>query len=1426
MVMKTRRAALLSGACTTALAVLATPAIAQVASTDPATTAQAAIVSNQYNNDFGPGSNLTIDAQVQEALIGVTGPQTTGSVSGTQNNTVTTRVIGNEAVLSITSDVNQDIAGSDVSALTASIANAAGDRLRAGATGAADLVIAMTQSNNEVNATGSNTSDVAHVGTGPVSASTINVTANTQQTQGALNLAENSIDSTANSTNLTAGIVATQVNETATLTLTTDATTGIRIEGDTSNATDVKLTVSGNTQSTVGAGNSMTNSLSGDVNSATLAASLPGTGESVASTRSDALGSPTGSTVYSAKTLAPFAISSAQMQGDGGQELGTVTLSATTDGTDAGFELSVAGAVDGTSVESSSLVNSSNTASSSIAGNEVGNTISLTQNELATVDGEPAPGVVAAVASFQGIDGSVTAKTMGDAGLAVETTIGGALSDSTVTTSSNKVQASATGNTGQNRILVDANSIDTGAFPAPAASLAPVLADTDVSTDANAAFAVSSSQVAAGSVTALLVNQEANPTSGAAIQTSVAGAITDSTVQSNLNVLSAAASGNAVSNLADLAGTNVTTTTAVANNQSLLANVTTVIGSPGTEDSTIQVELEPAVPDAPFSLPGTISGGVFTGSTSGLTAAQIAALETKYTGETYDPESNTFSLPVPLDDGPGSISGVVLGTEAVFGPQFVPGSPGSGGVTILAGGDITGSQLAVDGNRTEGSASGNTATNRIAVDATNLDRGSTVPEATVFEGGAWTASADNALLNVQSVDSDLRTSVAGTFGILQDPATAPASNDIGSSELSVSGNRQSAATSGNTATNSVALSATNLNAEATVATSTSSALLSIQSVGEDNLLVAGSIAEAGIVSGGDIGTSQVDVNTNRNASTVTGNSAANTNTLAATNLQATSDLASVQGIEDGASLQSTASIDAAVVANGAIANSRVNVDGNRNEGTVTGNAAGNRIAVSGTNIALATTGPATASLTAGGTTPNNADYALTNLQTIGSAVLGNTVTGDYSIVQNVSPAGTNVGSSELSVSRNVQLATTTGNDAANAVSVTGTTTSNATSGLLSYQTSDAAVGASSIMNVDAPAAILSSTLAMDANVNQAVATINQVENSVSLSSQNVTSASLGTNALLDSTLDQDGVSQGATADNVLNNVQVASTVASATAMTQVVNNDGGTQYPVPFPTDGVQSSTVSISGNSTLAQSTANQASNSMTLDGGSALGATGGVLNQQASTALSTATATSTAGLVVQNADAPAINSSTASINGNATTARANGNVASNALNVSALSLTAPSTGGSAYLNGGISPQSEGASSSYGVLNAQLNAGPVIANVAVNYVGGFGAGVGAPSVNQSMVALNGNSAAAVAVGNSANNSVTMAVLNYGTSSAVIGNEQGNNAPISATVTSARMALGVPGAAGAINASSLSASGNSVSATAVGNSAVNALVRK
>ena len=1159
------RAHLLGTACTSVLALAALPALAQQVTV---TDANALITANQYNNAFGTPTSMSIisaNGTLNTSYVGVLTDTVIGSTVGTMNNTVSSSVMGNEAVLSIVSTVNTDIAGGAGAEVDAG--QTYDNRIRATADADANMAIGVVQSNNEVISAATTTNTIASVNTGAVGTSTIDVTGNTQRASGALNLAQNTITTTANASDMTAGIASSQVNEDSSLTLTSTSLAGMRV-GDvpTEGATGSTLTVSGNTQSAFGAGNSATNGITATVTNAALD---PVVGSSVSNaTNIGGTSDPGTSAMGAANVLATYAIANAQTQDD-------VTLRAITDGAGRGFELSVAGAV-GTST----LVNNSNTASSSIRGNEATSTINLTLTNVATVDndGDSAPGTVAAIGNSQNVDGAISATTMGVAGLAVETAIGGTLDDSTVSTSSNTVSASATANTGANRIVVVANDVNTGLTANPGATVSPTIIATGSSgATSTAAFAVSSTQQAQGSVTASLVDNATTPTSGARIETSVDGNISESTIASNLNTLLATATGNEITpstNAISISGTNVQTTTAVANNQSLLADVSAVIGTPGT----------PAEPASTITLTdNTIVSGVADFDLSTYSAAAIQAISDYLTSISAGFSISGNTLSVSGQTGDNSVITVNYGGSAPI--------PSSGGVIIAAGANITDSTLSVDGNRTEGEVTGNTATNRILVDAANIAQGSvlTTADAEVnYSTLAATASADNALTNSQTIDSDtLNTSVAGAFAITQVPSTA-----VDGSTLSVSGNTQMATTTGNEGVNQIALSATNMD--------TTAALLSVQS-------------------------------------------------------------------------------------------------------------------------------------------------------------------------------------------------------------------------------GDAAASATSTVEIYAPAATLDSTVEMNRNVNQAVATLNTVNNAVSVTAANITSASNGANAVLESTITASATTQGATADNVLNNVQIARTSVAATANTQVVNGDGGIGFNLPYATAGINTSTISLDANRTVAQSTANNAVNTMALNGGATLAATGGVLNQQLSSATSTATASSDVALVVADGTNEAVDGSSISIDGNRTTAQASGNVASNALNVSALSLTATGAGSSS-LNGGVATASEGTNSTYGVLNAQGNSGDVTATVtAVNYGGIFaGSTATSPVVDASSLTLNGNSVAASAVGNSASNSLTLAALNYGTSSAAIGNEQGNTADITATITEARLVLNPIGGVGA---STLSAVGNTISSSAVGNSVVSTLTR-
>ena len=1167
---KNLRTHLLGTACTSVLALAAFPALAQEVSV---TNANALITANQSNTPSTAMSIISTNGTLDTSFVGVLTDTVTGSTVNTLNNTVASSVLGNEAVLGILSTVNTEVAGGTGADVTAAQAYDAADGFRADALADANLAIGVVQGNRDVTSSATTANTVASVNDGAVGTSTIDVTGNAQRASGALSLAQTSINTTANSSNMTAGIATSQVNADSSLTLTSASLAGIRVgDANTEGATDSTLTLSGNSQAAFGAGNSATNGLTATVSNATL---TPVVGSAVSTT--DADGGAGTNAAGTANADATFAIGNAQTQ-EGG------ALSAITDGVGRGFELIVAGPV-----ATSTLTNDSNTASSSIRGNEATNTATLAMTNVVTgAVATPAPGTVAAIANSQNIDGTVAATTMGAAGLAMETAIGATLADSTVSTSGNAVTAAATANTGSNRMVVTANGLNTGLTATPSAVVPFSIFTGDQTATATAAFAATNAQQAQGSVTASLVNNATTPTFGARIQTSVTGNITESTIASDLNTLSATATGNeitAAGNAINISGANVQTTTALANSQGLLADVSAVIGTPA-----VAAVAPSTFTAAPFTITGSGSSVIATPTDLSLAqgqalAAQIAAIDSSLTAA-YDAVADTITV-----NRTGG--GALTATPTAFTYGGSPASLASGGVTIAAGANITDSTLSVDGNITRGTVTGNTAANRLAVTAANITQGSALTTANANYDYATltaTAAADNALTNSQAIgNNDLTTTVSGAFAITQAATTA-----VDSSTLSVSGNTQMATTTGNAGVNDIALSATNMD--------TTSALMSQQ-------------------------------------------------------------------------------------------------------------------------VGLATT------------------------------------------------------------------------------------------------------SATSDMQVYAPAATLDSTVDMSRNVNQAMATLNTVENRVTVSAPNIASASTGANAVLDATTLAAGDTLSATADNVLNNLQAGATSVAATANTTVVNGDGGIGFPAAFASSGIRNSTINLDANRTVAQSTVNNAVNTMALNGGAALAATGGVLNAQESSATSTATASSNVALVIgATAANEAVDSSTVSIDGNRTAAQASGNVASNALNVSALSLTG-SGAGSSVLNSGISgPTSpDGTNSTYGVLNNQDNSGAVTAAVTSAVYGGiFGSTAPALSATASSLTLNGNQVAANAMGNSASNSLTLAALNYGTSSAAIANEQANSANITATITEARLVLNPVAGVGSSNLSSI---GNTISSSAVGNSAVSTLIR-
>ena len=124
-------------------------------------------------------------------------------------------------------------------------------------------------------------------------------------------------------------------------------------------------------------------------------------------------------------------------------------------------------------------------------------------------------------------------------------------------------------------------------------------------------------------------------------------------------------------------------------------------------------------------------------------------------------------------------------------------------------------------------------------------------------------------------------------------------------------------------------------------------------------------------------------------------------------------------------------------------------------------------------------------------------------------------------------------------------------------------------------------------------------------------------------------------------------------------------------------------------------------------------------------------------------------------------------------------------------------------------------------VTNLQDNSGAVSANstdatyfVALNTAGG-------PAITNGTVGVIGNNVSAAAYGNTASNSLALNSVNTGMPTAVIANYQTNSGPVTASVTT--VSYGVNSGLGAITGGALAVTGNSVTATAIGNNSVSTI---
>jgi len=1342
------RSALLAGASTALIAsfgstaALADPSVSETAS-------QSIAVEQQFNDfslptpdqELNGNSEGTIKATINsndDADHALQNSTVSVGTSATNGNSSSANGYANTADLTVNADLN-NVTGSGLSTQNA---QSNGTTDGASVTALADIGIALSQQNIATAATVSDSTDLGIALDTGAADSKATIAGNKHGATGVLNAGTNAINADVNNSSGSLGIASAQSSVNSTLAATQSSldsfVTGSVDTGMALDSSTVELI--GNSQSATAVANSVANSQSVTGNDLALAGVLAGQAQA-----GDAASDATASGGYA---------TAAKQQLDAG------SVSAAVDSATGGFLAQVTGDVSG-----STLNNESNSAKALARGNEAVNATTFDANSVSTTGA----GTVAAIASQQDVTGAAAINAgvtaVGVNGPMAGNLISGDVAESSeVTASNNSVLADAAGNRGGNSIVASGTTINT-ATPLPGSA-----SNTGAQASAIAAFAVANKQSVSGAatITAGLVDDVTAPTSGTSVATVVNGSVADSSVLSNGNQLTAAAAGNTTltgGNAITLTGTNVDTNAAVANVQTMDGSVAAAIGSRSVGSL---VNFSFAGTSAPAGATFTFTGATTTG---GYTQEDVDALNAAYgIAATFTLSGSDIQVTAP-----GQLTPVTsFGASYTAAPSA--NSPASGGVTVIVGNDISNSSVSVNGNTTSGSVLGNSASNSIVANATNLDNGSTVTAAaagTTATGIA--ATADLAVANTQSVGD-----------------TAVLSSDVGAQFV---------------------------------------------------------IAAAGTTALGDLSNvtnSTVSVSGNTEKSAVTGNSAGNSVQLSATNLSNTSALANSQQM-DGALTATVADFSGAFATIGRdVTASSVLVDGNTITGSTTGNDATNSVAVDGSSTLAA--GDTTADASAdpsNGTAPTvalaQADHALANIQGLGDgASLATNVTAGYGIKTLGAGASATPGSdddvsdvtnSTLSVSNNVQSAKTTGNIASNSVDISGGSIATDGALLSSQSVVDSTLAANSTMTVGAPAANSASTLVLNGNANSASATMNTATNAMAVAAA-TDLASTVADAVLSGDVSDDYAAVGT---YVVNNVQnVTDGSVGATAESTISNNDG-TFLLAPIATDGIQSSTVTLNGNSTLASATSNSSVNTLALTANSST-ASGGVLNQQTNGAGVTADAAATVGVAVAGfdddvTDPSPVNNSAATISGNATVARAGGNSSSNSLSAAATTFANTSVGGSTSLN---ADRDDSVTASFAVLNEQANSGPINATATVTYGAAFNTLGSAPTVTNSSLALSGNSAASVAYGNATTNELTFAALNSPVAPGIvptttaIASNQFNSGNVTATTVATNVSFGVNspsivGSTGSVSQSSLSITGNALSAAAYGNSATNTL---
>jgi hypothetical protein len=1212
---------------------------------------------------------------------------------------------------------------------------------------------------------------------------------------------------------------------------------------------DSTMLTTNNTVSASATGASASNTLSttADTNNLSLSLSLAGSGSGIGSVVANGIISGTDQ---------PYVIAGMVLTNDQAQS-GSVTATA--------IQNQIFSEVSEDDIRASRLTSDGNTLSASALANLADNAINLSFNALTGTISGSGLGVVAGVANEQTLSNgmTVTARNVGTNGLPVLVYIEDDVFDTTISNSSNEVVATARGNvTTGNTVIVDATNITSGSQAEPEIDI------TSGAWEARGSFVAGSTQVSGADILAsqLDVGGDISNTIFTELGYDVDSS---STVVSDANLLSAAATANSASNavqLGDAETALIKASGVVANYQSTTSagSVSAEIGTLGSDAITGFTSLNGATSASTASNIGynsgtgslTVTGTPVTVSfATGLTSDEAAVLINL--GWTASIGSQTVVIPAGTYDITGSLTSIGLqdptsgspGDETITIAGFtgggVTGAVNGAGVIVSVSEGINGSTVSVSDNVIVGQANGNTAANAVSATGTSVQGlGATATSITAGDGDVTPRNSDLAATNVQDNNAALTSDVAGTFAIAE-------TSDVSNATQTVSNNLQQSFATANSATSSVVITATNTDAD--------TALESVQT----SAATVATTSDVDVFANVDSVDSALVMEGNKNQSVANGNIVDNTITLDVTNADSpaavnASGTSTTSNFTANNALVSRQSVTEDVIATATtdvyneelldaggneIITSSVSLGGNATVAQATGNSggAGNALVLGDGNTAnMERTG------------------VLINLQTVAGEAVSATTDQDVSV--SLTNTGTvPVQTSNISLDGNSTTALARSNVMTNTISVDGANINagdTATDGAYN-ETAGSLVGAYVLGSTqDNAAGVIATTAQSRVEVEVTNTGGNVIDSSTLSVSGNASSATAMANSVVNS------VSVGGTASNVnataaLGNTQnnTGAVLATGGSAVSVIATTTGGADPV-----GINATSVTLSGNSSASNAVGNQAQNQLTAGGTNivsgvtstdaavdattfgALTASAGnlLLSNQDNTASITSANTNNvvtinssavAGPVVIPLVVPllgaAASGSTLSVAGNTTEARATANLVLN----NSISL------------GGASTASADATSM--IANFQFNdeTGAVeamastVTSVALNgatTAGALSNGSASVQDNSTLALARGNVANNVLIAEGANVSAgsTAAAINTNTSpdagvlnaSFGVFNEQVQQATVSATSVDASYAINATSGTGdALNASSAMVGGNSINASAYGNIGTNSV---